>query len=91
MCNKAMSNKELISQYVRFSADYVKKRLDILRFVEWMSCVQDQLYSICLSILYALLKEEDDVKMSMTLPSGVVRRIKQYPEFLKTEFLNLHL
>lgn len=83
-----MSNKELISQYVRFSADYVKKRLDILRFVEWMSCVQDQLKPMCLSILYALLMEEDDVKISMSLPDDVVHRIKQYSEFLNSSYLD---
>lgn len=83
-----MSNIELISQYVRFSTDYVKKRLDILRFVEWMSCVQDQLNPMCLSILYALLMEEDDVKISMSLPDGVVRRIKQYSELLNSSYLD---
>lgn len=83
-----MSNKDLISQYVRFSTDYVKKRLDILRFVEWMSCVQDQLNPMCLSILNASLMEEDDVKISMSLPDGVVRRIKQYPELLNSSYLD---
>ena len=83
-----MSNKELISQYIRFSTDYVKKRLDILRFVEWMTCVQDQLIPMCSSILYAMLKEEDDVRISMTLPDGVARRIKQYPLFLDSSYLD---
>lgn len=83
-----MNSKELISQYVRFSADYVKKRLNIIRFVEWMSCVQDQLNPMCSSILYALLMEEDDVGDAMTLPEGVVCRIKQYPDFLGSSYID---